>query len=317
MCRYSAARRAAAATARCAAGGASSATAPRRRRCCRSPARNAWSTSSGLRRARRPRMRLRNSRRVKRHPAAPARRRRTGRRRRRTGPIRPNLRMSRKRSSRPSSSSSARRSYGSCGSAAGTTNSCPVILRWTVRKAPPSRSIRSCLPRRPTASIRRPVTPATNRAGSSSRNVRGPGDARPVMTGPAASPGSRWRRRSRATVSTSGSSGIGAARHDRDRLGRLVGLGEDRVAARDRAIPSHESPTFTSTVSATDSGSAPSIVERITGISRSTSSRGASTSSSSCTDSSSRDPERPRAAPRRAGSSRSSRCRRPCPGSAC
>ena len=51
------------------------------------------------------------------------------------------------------------------------------------------------------------------------------------------------------------------------------------------AMPSHESPTFTSTVSGTDSGSAPSIASRRTGIRRSTSSRGASSSSSSWTES--------------------------------
>ena len=124
-------------------------------------------------------------------------------------PTRPNLRMSRKRSSRPSSSDSASRSYGSRGSDAGTTNSWPVILRWTVRKAPPERSTISCLPRRPIASTRRPATPAANRAGSSSRSVRCQLTRAPVIAGPAPpSDGRRRRRRSRATVSTSGSSGI-------------------------------------------------------------------------------------------------------------
>ena len=55
------------------------------------------------------------------------------------------------------------------------------------------------------------------------------------------------------------------------------------------AMPSHESPTFTSTVSGTESGSAPSIASRSTGISRSTSSRGASSSSSSWTESRTRE----------------------------
>ena len=36
----------------------------------------------------------------------------------------------------------------------------------------------SCLPRRPTASIRRPVTPAANAGGSPSRSVPGHADAR-------------------------------------------------------------------------------------------------------------------------------------------
>ncbi len=55
-----------------------------------------------------------------------------------------------------------------------------------------------------------------------------------------------------------------------------------RRGATPGVIPSQESPTFASTVSGTDSGSASSIASRSTGTRRSTSSRGASSSSSSC-----------------------------------
>ena len=174
------------------------------------PATNPWSTSSGLSRPRRPRMRA--PERLEREPRSssgsgpiPS----NGSSSATYSPIRPNLRTSRNRISRPSSSAIARRSYGSTGRAAGTTNTWPVILRWTVRNAPPARSTMTCLPRRPIASIRRPVTPSTNAAGSSSRSVRVHETRAPVISGPGPPPsGSRWRRRSRATVSTSGSSGI-------------------------------------------------------------------------------------------------------------
>ena len=41
-----------------------------------------------------------------------------------------------------------------------------------VRNAPPDRSTTSCLPRRPTASIRRPTTPSQNASSSPARSVR-------------------------------------------------------------------------------------------------------------------------------------------------
>ncbi len=123
--------------------------------------------------------------------------------------------MSRKRSSRPSSSSRTSRTYGSTGAAAGTTNSWPVILRWIVRTASPDSSTTTSLARRPTASTRRPATAAANASGSCVRSVRAHEQRAPTIVAP-----TRRGRRSRATVSTSGSSGTG----DR-RLDRLIGLG--------------------------------------------------------------------------------------------
>ena len=146
----------------------------------------------------------------------------------RYSPMRPNFRTSRNRISRPSARAIASRSYGSTGTDAGTTNTCPVILRWIVRNAPSDRSTMICLPRRPTPSMRRPTTPATNAAGSSSRSVRVHETRAPVISGPGPPPsGSRWRRRSRATVSTSGSSGIVGD----DRTGAGAGAARDDDAS--------------------------------------------------------------------------------------
>ena len=66
-------------------------------------------------------------------------------------PTRPNLRMSRNRISRPSSSVRARWRCRSDGAPDGTTNSCPVILRWTVSAASSDSSTTTSLARRPTA----------------------------------------------------------------------------------------------------------------------------------------------------------------------
>ncbi len=121
-------------------------------------------------------------------------------------PIRPNLRMSRKRSSRPSASSRTSRTYGSSGVSAGTTKSWPVIFRWMVRAASPDRSTTTSFARRPTASTRRPAMAAAKASGVCVRRVRAHEQRAPVIVAP------RMRgRRSRATVSTSGSSGIAEA----------------------------------------------------------------------------------------------------------
>src|SRR6185369_9817703 len=61
--------------------------------------------------------------------------------------------------------------------------------------------------RRPTASIRRPATPSANVSDEPSRSVRGHSTVASVIVAPTISP-----RRSRATVSTSGSSGIEGSR---------------------------------------------------------------------------------------------------------
>ncbi len=109
-CGTARARRAGGGTRRTAAGGASSARAPRRRRCCRRRPRSDWSTSSGFRRARRPRIRRRNARSVNRGSSGSGPMPSNGSSSAAYSPTRPNLRMSRKRISRPSSSMRARRS---------------------------------------------------------------------------------------------------------------------------------------------------------------------------------------------------------------
>src|SRR5258706_16167309 len=138
--------------------------------------------------------------------------------------------MSRNRISRPSSSSRTRRTYGSSVPPCGTTKSWPVILRWIVRNAPPPSETTSCLPRRETPSIRRPATPAAKASGSIPRSVR----AQSVVASTIVAPVIRGRR-SRATVSTSGSSGIGQSlpgdRRERRLERQLVCLGGDLVLA--------------------------------------------------------------------------------------
>src|SRR3990172_1646970 len=129
--------------------------------------------------------------------------------------------MSRNRSSRPSSKETTSRTWGSRGRAAGTTKSWPVILRWIVRIAGPDSSMTSCLPRRPTPRIRRPASAAPMASGWCVRSVGGQRQVAPTIVASMTRP-----RRSRATVSTSGSSGISAPRRDLVGLVRLVGLGE-------------------------------------------------------------------------------------------
>ena len=95
--------------------------------------------------------------------------------------------------------------YGSSGVAAGTTNSWPVILRWMVSAASPDSSMTSIFARRPTASIRAPDHGVRERLEAVCvLSVRAQEERTPTMVAP-----TRRGRRSRATVSTSGSSGIG------------------------------------------------------------------------------------------------------------
>ena len=99
----------------------------------------------------------------------------------------------------------------------------------------------TCLPRRPMASIRRPVTPRMNVSGSSSRSVRVHATRAPVITGPGPPPsGSSRRRRSRATVSTSGSSGIGVT----------IGHVPRRCGARRRRTSGTMGPSMTPSIDA-------------------------------------------------------------------
>ena len=170
-------------------------------------------------------------------------------------PTRPNLRMSRNRSSRPSSNSNTRWTKRSSGASAGTTNSWPVIFRWTAMTQSPESSSSRSFARRPVPSIVRPTTAAANASTSSPRIVRGQSQRTSVIRAPATS-----GRRSRATVSTSGSSGIAADQATGDAAGSSSGASSASASTASRrvsgVIPSQSSPTLTSTVSGTSSGSA-------------------------------------------------------------
>ncbi len=162
--------------------------------------------------------------------------------------------------------------YGSSMTPARTTNSWPVILRWIVIAEPSSRVEHDELaaPRRPDDRAGR-ATAATNAAGSPrAQRLRPVARATPVIRAPTTSP-----RRSRATVSTSGSSGIRPPRSAATASTGASSASASAASIRETGvIDSQSSPTLTSTVSGTSSGSAPSIVSRTTGASRSTSSRG-------------------------------------------
>src|ERR1700690_355365 len=201
------------------------------------PATKAWSSRSGLSRPWRPFKRARNACSVndaesgsgpcpaKSSPPAAPESRAPVRGSRGQSPPRPNLRMSRNRISRPSSSVRARWRCRSDGAPDGTTNSCPVILRWTVSAASSDSSTTTSLARRPTATMRRPAMPSANAVTDAWEAImRGQSPAAPMIVAPTTS-----RRRSRATVSTSGSSGIGGSRSrvagdDRHRLPVVAGL---------------------------------------------------------------------------------------------
>ena len=123
----------------------------------------------------------------------------------------------------------------------------------------------------------RPATACRERLGVlRTASVRGPrARGRPAIVAPT----------SRAAQVAGDGLDLGQLRHPAsgDRHG-LVGLG--RRSRRPRVsgvIDSQSSPTLTSTVSGTSSGRAPSMVSRTIGASRSTSSRGTSSSSSSWT----------------------------------
>ena len=84
-----------------------------------------------------------------------------------------------------------------------TTNSWPVIFRWIVIAEASSRSSTTSFARRDVPTIWRPTTAAANAASSPDRSVFSQLTRTPVIRAPTTS-----RRRSRATVSTSGSSGM-------------------------------------------------------------------------------------------------------------
>src|SRR6185503_2482736 len=220
------------------------------------PARNPWSSRSGFNRPFRARIRLRKTRAVNagssgsgpkplkplpppssptRSPSMPVLA---------ATPTRPNLRMSRNRSSRLSANSRTSRMYGSSANPARITNSWPVIFRWIVIAVSSSRSRTTSFARLDVPTISRPTTARANASGSCDRSVFSQDTRTPAIRAPTTSP-----RRSRATVSTSGSSGMAAYQDaagsatGRHLGGRFVGLGEERIATRDGRhrlpVPAH------------------------------------------------------------------------------
>ena len=81
----------------------------------------------------------------------------------------------------------------------------PVIRRCMTRVSSPSSRSSRYLPRRPSDSIRRPLTAAPSASGATGRDQRGSSTSSRSIRRPAIS-GSSWRQ----IVSTSGSSGIRA-----------------------------------------------------------------------------------------------------------
>ena len=120
----------------------------------------------------------------------------------------PNLRISVKRSSVPSSRCSTARRKGSGGASARRCSSAPVMRKWMTSMSLVSRRKTRYLPRRSTISMRAPTTPSRNVA-TSMPLITGTG--LPVSGGMVTAvmrrPSTRDAR-SRRMVSTSGSSGI-------------------------------------------------------------------------------------------------------------
>src|SRR5229473_2616547 len=86
--------------------------------------------------------------------------------------------------------------------AASTRRSWPLMPRWTTSRRPPPRAIRMNFPRRPTASMRRPVIESMKVSGSGCRTMDGNRSSQRTIVRP-----TRCGRRSATIVSTSGSSG--------------------------------------------------------------------------------------------------------------
>ena len=106
---------------------------------------------------------------------------------------------------RPSARSSATRTYGSGSMERFTISSCPVIRRCTSMTSPPSRSMRIHFARRRAPVMVRPVIACANVARSGVSRFLSRRTCAPVIRAPVNS-----ARRSRTTVSTSGSSGTRA-----------------------------------------------------------------------------------------------------------
>src|SRR6266542_2909816 len=100
------------------------------------------------------------------------------------------------------------RTCRSAGDPPGRTKTWPVILSWMVSTRPPLSSRSTNFARRPTASMTRPLTQRAKSSGGTPAIVRGQSNRAPMIVAPMTSP-----QRSRATVSTSGSSGIVDRRH--------------------------------------------------------------------------------------------------------
>ena len=204
-------------------------------------------------------------------------------------PILPNLRMSRKRTSRPSASSRTSRTYGSSG----------VVRRHDEQLAGHLQvDGQGGVARQLDDDELRPTADGLDPTAGDGRIER-LGCVRPQGPCPRAAGAGDGRAR--------GCAAAGRARRSRPREVRASrkptrvswrpaprGPGPRRLPRRSASarvsgvIDSQSSPTLMSTVSGTSSGSAPSIVSRRSGTSRSTSSRGTSSSSSSWTWSSGR-----------------------------
>src|ERR1700676_3326973 len=123
---------------------------------------------------------------------------------------RPKRRASSKRSSRPSSSTARMWVCFGTGASASQTSRCPVMPRCTINSSPESRPSSRYFPCRSTFSNRCPVSRAGSVLPSGYRTTSGRSTLTPSIRRPVTA-----SRRSRATVSTSGSSGTSAPRDGR------------------------------------------------------------------------------------------------------
>src|SRR5919204_1964589 len=188
------------------------------------PAMNSWSSSSGFSRERRrarssaPNRSSVNARDSGSTPSrswsAPSRlpSRAAGARiwSRGTSTMRPNLRVSAKRSSRPLSKRNRPRTYASSEAPVARTRSLPVMRSEMTSDSPLSRSRTASLPRRLAPTIRVPRTRASTSSGGSAPVTPGQSATNALIRSP-----TTRRRRPRTIVSTSGSSGRGRLRDTR------------------------------------------------------------------------------------------------------
>ena len=116
---------------------------------------------------------------------------------------RPNLRVSEKRRHRPSSRENSTRTCRASGKPPGPSTSCPVMRRCASNVSPPLSVITTHFPRRPTPVTVWPVRRRAKTVGLDGMMLRAQRTSTPVMVCP-----TRDARSPRATVSTSGNSGM-------------------------------------------------------------------------------------------------------------